>query len=202
MAVLEKPATTSVPVMDVVRDRWSPRSFAATPVPAAALTAVLEAGRWAASSNNGQPWRWIVATSADPAALATAVSCFNARNQRWTKTAPVLMFSCARKAFEANGNPNAHAWHDTGAAGAQMCLEATRHGLRIHQAAGIERDRIREVYGVPGEFDICAGMALGYQGEPDALPEELPGREREPRVRKPLSELVFAGKFGTAARIG
>ena len=91
MAVLEKPATTSVPVMDVVRDRWSPRSFASTPVPAAALTAVLEAGRWAASSNNGQPWRWIVATSADPAAIATAVSCFNARNQRWTKTAPVLM---------------------------------------------------------------------------------------------------------------
>ena len=82
-----------------------------------------------------------------------------------------------------------------------MCVQATALGLFVHQAAGIERDKIRATYEVPEEFDVCAGMAIGYQGDPDSLPEELPGREREPRKRKPLDELVFAGKFGAPARL-
>ena len=201
MPPIEKPASTSVPVHELIRNRWSPRSFADRAVPPETLTAILEAGRWAASSNNAQPWRFIVATRQDPAALAAAVGCFNARNQRWTRTAPVLVFACTRKAFEANGNANMHAWYDAGAAVAQMTMEAERHGVRVHQAAGIERDKVRSTYSVPDEFDICTGFALGYPGDPDQLPEELPGREREPRVRKPLEEIVFAGRFGMAARL-
>ena len=91
MPPIEKPASTSVPVHELIRNRWSPRSFADRAVPPETLTAILEAGRWAASSNNAQPWRFIVATRQDPAALAAAVGCFNARNQRWTRTAPVLV---------------------------------------------------------------------------------------------------------------
>src|SRR5262245_28697889 len=141
--MLKKPAQTSVPVHELIRERWSPRAFADKPVSKNDLTAILEAGRWAPSSNNGQPWRFIVATRDDAAAHAAAVAGFNARNQRWTKAAPVLMFVCARKAFEANGNPNAHAWYDAGAAAALMIVEAESRGLRVHQAAGIERDKIR-----------------------------------------------------------
>lgn len=201
MTVLHKPAATSSPVHDLLRNRWSPRSFADTPVAPQTLRAILEAGRWAASSNNGQPWRWIVATRDDAAAHATAVGCFATRNQRWAKMAPVLVFCCARKTFEANGNPNTHAWYDTGAASAQMTLEAEARGLRVHQAAGIERDKVRAAYAVPEDFDIVVGLAVGYQGDPDRLPEDLPGREREPRARKPLAELVFAGTFGAAAKL-
>ena len=198
MAVLEKPASATMPVHDLIAKRWSPRAFADKTVAAGDLRAVLEAGRWAASSNNGQPWRWIVATRTDTAAHAIAVGCFVPRNQRWARMAPVLMFCCARKTFEANGNANAHGWYDTGAASAQMTLEAQARGLRVHQAAGIERDKIRATYAVPEEFDICTGLALGYQGDPDSLPEELPAREREPRVRKPLEELAFSARFGTS----
>ena len=197
---LDKPAVTSRPVHDLIRDRWSPRAFAAKPVPAEALTALFEAARWAASSNNGQPWRWIVAASDDPSAHATAVGCFTPKNQRWTRAVPVLAFACARKTFEANGNPNLHAWYDTGAADAQLTVEASARGLHVHQAAGIERDRIRATYGVPDEYDIVCGIAIGYRGDPDSLPEELPAREREPRVRKPLAELVFGRAFGKPAK--
>ena len=200
--MLNKPAQTSTPVHDLIRERWSPRAFANKAVSTTDLTAVLEAARWAASSNNAQPWRFIVATSDDAAAHASAVAGFAIRNQRWAKGAPVLIFGCTRKTFEANGNPNAHAWYDVGAAVAVLTLEAQARGLRVHQAAGIERDTIRATYDVPEEFDIAVGLALGHQGDPDSLPEELPGREREPRVRKPLAEIVFAGKFGTAAKLG
>ena len=200
--MLNKPAQTSAPVHELIRERWSPRAFNGKAVSTTDLTAVLEAARWAASSNNGQPWRFIVATNDDASAHAAAVAGFAVRNQRWAKAAPVLVFACARKAFEANGNPNAHSWYDTGAAVAILTIEAQARGLRIHQAAGIERDTIRATYGVPEEFDIVVGFALGHQGDPDSLPEELPGREREPRARKPLADIVFSGKFGTPAKLG
>lgn len=199
---LDKPAVTTKPVHDLIRDRWSPRSFdSSRPVPPATLVALLEAARWAASSNNAQPWRFIVATRDNAAEFDKALGCFNARNQRWARTAPVLIIVCTRKAFEANGNPNVHAWYDAGAAMAQLSLQATAMGLRLHQAAGIERDKARATYNVPEEFDICSGIGLGYQGDPDALPEELPGREREPRARKALTDIVFAGAFGTSAKL-
>ncbi len=200
--MLNKPAQTSTPVHELIRERWSPRAFNGKAVSATDLTAVLEAARWAASSNNGQPWRFIVATNDDTAAHAAAVAGFATRNQRWAKAAPVLIFACARKTFEANGNPNAHSWYDTGAAVAMLTIEAQSRGLRIHQAAGIERDTIRATYGVPEEFDIVVGFALGHQGDPDSLPEDLPGREKEPRARKPLADIVFSGKFGTPAKFG
>jgi nitroreductase len=199
MSKLEKPAITAVPLHEIIGNRWSPRSFADKPVSQTDLIAVLEAARWAASCNNAQPWRFLVARKDDAAAYEAALSGFTARNQRWTKTAPVLIFGCARQTFEANGAPNPHAWYDLGAANAQLTAQAQALGLVVHQAAGIERDVVRAKFNVPEEFDIVVGYALGYQGDPDALPEELPGREREVRARKPLADLVFTGAFGTPA---
>lgn len=200
--MLKKPAQTSAPINEVLRERWSPRAFQTKAVSKADLTAILEAGRWAPSCNNGQPWRFVVATNDDASAHAAALQGFNVRNQRWVKSAPVLVFACARKTFEANGNANAHAWYDTGMAVAQMTVEAEARGLKVHQCAGIEKDKIRSTYGVPEEFDVCTGFVIGYQGDADALPEELPGREKEPRARKPLADIVFSGKFGTPAKLG
>jgi nitroreductase len=200
--MLKKPAQTATPVHELIRDRWSPRSFADKPVSQNDLTALLEAARWAPSCNNGQPWRFLVATKADPAVYAAALEGFNARNQRWAKTAPVLIFTLARKTFEANGSPNGYAGYDTGAAVAMLTVEAEARGLRVHQAAGIEKDKIRAAYGVPEEFDVLTGLAIGYQGDPDALPEELPGREKEPRQRKQLAEIAFTARFGTPVRLG
>ncbi|MFN3892204.1 MAG: nitroreductase family protein [Beijerinckiaceae bacterium] len=199
MSKLAKPAVTARPLHDVIGNRWSPRSFADRPVSKDDLVAVLEAARWAASCNNAQPWRFLVATKDDTGGYEAALAGFNARNQRWAKTAPVLIFGCARKTFEANGNPNNHAWYDLGAAVAQLTAQASALGLVVHQAAGIERETVRKTFNVPDEFDIVVGFTLGYQGDPDALPEELPGREREPRARKPLGEIVFAGSFGATA---
>ena len=198
MSKLEKPAVTSSPVHDLIRDRWSPRSFADKAVSRADVTSILEAARWTASCNNAQPWRFVVATREDGPAWEAALAGFNVRNQRWAKLAPVLVFACARKTFEANGAPNGHAWYDLGAAVAQLTLQCQALGLVVHQAAGIERDVARQGLAIPEEFDIVVGLAIGYQGDPDALPEDLPGREREPRARKPLGEIAYSGKFGAS----
>ena len=199
MSKLEKSAVTARPLHDLIAKRWSPRAVAHKPVSKDDLISVLEAARWAASSNNAQPWRFIVATKDDAASYDAALAGFVVRNQRWAKTAPVLIFGCARKTFEANGNPNNHASYDLGAAVAQLTAQASALGLVVHQAAGIERDVVRKTFNVPEEFDIVVGFTLGYQGDPDSLPEELPGREREARARKPLGEIVFGGAFGEAS---
>jgi nitroreductase len=200
--MLKKPAQTSVSLNPLLQERWSPRSFQPKAVSQTDLTALLEAARWAASCNNGQPWRFLVATRDDAAGYAAALQGFNERNQRWAQTAPVLVFTCARKTFEANGNPNGYAGYDTGAAVAMLTVEAETRGLRVHQAAGIEKDKIRATFGVPDEYEILSGLTIGYQDAPDALPEDLAGREKEPRARKPLSEIAFAGKFGAPAKLG
>lgn len=197
---LDKPADTNRPIIPAIRERWSPRAFADRRVPPEHLATVLEAGRWAASSSNIQPWRFIVATSDDPAALATAVSCFDEGNQRWVRLAPVLMFSCTAK-NRPNGRANRHAWYDLGQAIATMSVQATALGLRIHQAGGIETELVRKTYVVPDDFDICSGIALGYPGEPEQLPDDLAAREREPRTRRPVSDFAFSGRFGTPCRL-
>lgn len=202
MTAVHKPAETSRPVHDIIRNRWSPRAFAPTPVPADALVSVMEAGRWAASSNNVQPWRFVVGTTADPDAHAALVKAFNVRNQRWTQFAPVLMVVLARRTAENDDKPNAHAWYDTGAAVAQMAAQATALNLRMHQAAGIDRDYIRAELAVPADYDIIAGLALGYQGDPSALPDDLAARETEPRKRRALAETFFTGRFGAPLKLG
>lgn len=196
---LKKPAEASHELHDIIRERWSPRAFDARPVPHDALLSCLEAARWAASSNNVQPWRFIVATNEDAGAHGKALSGFNPRNQRWAKAAPVLIFVLARKVNDA-GAPNAPAQYDTGAAVAQLALQATALGLAVHQAGGVEKEKIRDMYAIPEDTDVMVGLGLGYQGDPDSLPEDLPGREREPRKRKPLSEIVFAGAYGEPAK--
>lgn len=191
----DKPAETPRPLLPAIRERWSPRAFADRPVPPDVLATVLEAGRWTASSSNLQPWRFIIATKDDVAAHAAALACFDDGNRRWAGSAPVLMFVCANK-FRGPDRPNGHAWYDAGQAAAAMSIQAVALGLRTHQAGGILRDIVRSTYAVPDGFDICAGFALGYQGEADQLPEDLAIREREPRTRKPLSDIAFSGTFG------
>jgi len=60
---MNKPATADYPIHELIRERWSPRAFADKAVPADVLRSLFEAARWAPSSNNEQPWVFIVAES-------------------------------------------------------------------------------------------------------------------------------------------
>ncbi len=194
--MLKKPAETLRDVHPLIRDRWSPRAMdAGKPVSRDDLISVLEAGRWTASSNNVQPWRFIVATADQPDAFAKALEGFNVRNQRWAKLAPVLVIVLARKVND-EGAANGAAHYDTGAAVAQMVLQATALGLSVHQAGGIEKDKIRASYNVPEDTDIMVAFSLGYQADASVLPDDLAAREITPRARKSLSDIVFTGAYG------
>ncbi|MEM9682522.1 MAG: nitroreductase family protein [Pseudomonadota bacterium] len=191
----KKTAETSVPLHDLIHNRWSPRAYSDRPVAKEDLIAVLEAARWAASCNNMQPWRYVVATKDDPEEHQRMVQCLKTGNQEWAPAAPVLMIALAHLK-RPNGDDNRHAFHDTGGATALLTLEAAARGLSVRQMAGIEVDKVRETYAVPDDHGVVAGIALGYQAPPDVLPEHRQEPEVAPRERNALADMVFAGSFG------
>lgn len=198
---MEKPADAQYQIHDLIKRRWSPRAFSDRPVEPGTLRSLLEAARWAPSSNNEQPWNFIVATKDNQAEFSRLLSCLVEGNSLWAQHAPVLMVSVARMSFEDDGKPNRHAFHDVGQAVANLLVQATALGLMAHQMAGFHPDKVRELYGVPKEFEPVAAMALGYPGDPQSLPERLRTRELAPRERKPLTGFVFTGRWGKTSSV-
>lgn len=199
--MIDKTSNTQYPVEDLLRRRWSPVAFSEQLVETEKLCTVLEAAAWAASSFNEQPWSFIIATKDNPAEFERLLSCLAEGNQEWAKNAPVLMLSVAKLQFERNGTENRHAFHDVGAAAATMAIQSTALGLFIHQMAGFDVAKAREVYSIAEGYEPVAAIALGYQGDPNALSEKLQQRELAPRSRKSLEQFVFSGKWNQSSPI-
>jgi nitroreductase len=192
-------------VLPAVLGRWSPRSFADRDVSAADLRRVFEAARWAASSRNEQPWRFVVGLRNSPTSAMTYLKIFStlaSSNQAWADKAPVLMLGVTSTRFAHNGAENRVALYDLGAAASYLTLEASALGLAAHQMAGFDQAEARRALEIPEDYAIGAVIALGYQGEPSALTDEQHlAQEIAPRVRKAQGEFVFSA-WGVAADLG
>jgi len=196
---MHKPAPSDFPVHQLIIDRWSPRAFSERPVPPDVLRSLFEAARWAPSSSNEQPWAYIVGTREDHENFAKMLSVLIEFNAAWAKNAPVLALAVAELNFAKNNAPNRNAQYDTGAATALLSVEATARGLAVHQMAGFDPAKAREVFAIPAGWEAIAAIAIGYPGDPNSLPQALKDRELAPRTRKPLSEFVMAGHWGHTA---
>lgn len=193
----EKTAQTDYPIQDVLARRYSPRAFADRLVERETLLSLLEAARWSPSSRNAQPWRFIVATKDNPDAYQKLLSVLKDSNQRWASTAPVLMLAIAEVEAPQTGRSNSKALYDLGAAVAHLTVEATARDLYLRQMGGIYPDKAAEIYNVPDGYQVVVGLALGYRGSADVLPDDLAERERQSaRSRQPLKALVFGDTFG------
>jgi len=193
---MDKPATTTFPIHDLLSRRWSPRAFGSKPIDGATIRRLLEAARWAPSSYNEQPWAFLIGTKDQPAEYGKVLECFIEFNQGWAKAAPLVMLTVAHTAFEKNGKPNRHAFHDIGLAMANFTVQATSLGIEVHQMAGILPDKAKTVFGIPDGWEALTGVAVGYPGDPNSLDEQLKQRELEPRTRKPQEAFVFSGGWG------
>lgn len=196
---MHRSAPTDFPVHDLIRDRWSPRAFADKSIPAEVLRSLFEAARWAPSSNNEQPWTYIVGTKHEKENYDKLLSVLVEFNQGWAKSAPVLAIAVAKLSFAKNNTPNRNAQYDVGAASALLSVEATVRGLAVHQMAGFSPEKARAVFAIPEGWEPIAAMAIGYPGDPASLPQPLHEREIAPRTRKPLREFVMSGEWGHTA---
>jgi len=184
-----------------VLGRWSARSFADREVSLADLKRVFEAARWAASSYNEQPWRFLVGTR-NSSTYKKIFSTLIGFNQSWATTAPVLILGVSSTRFAHNGSENRNALYDLGAAASYLTLQASELGLTTHQMAGFDQEAARKAFEIPENYSLGAVIALGYQGEPSALGNQnLVDMEISPRTRRPLSEFVFSA-WGEPADLG
>jgi nitroreductase len=196
---MKNPAPAEFPIHELIANRWSPRAFGDKDVAPETLRSLFEAARWAASSSNEQPWRFIIATRSDKENFDKALQPLVEFNVTWAKQAAVLGFAVCELAFAKNNVPNRNAQYDTGAAMALLCIEATARGLFVHQMAGFDPDTAREVFNIPAGFEAIAAFAIGYPGDPASLPQPLRERELAPRSRKPIRDFVMTGEWAQPA---
>jgi nitroreductase len=189
------------PVHALITKRWSPYSFDSRSVPDEDLRSLFEAARWAPSSYNEQPWNYIVAKKENPEEFQRLLSCLVDGNQVWAKAAPVLALGIAKLRFARDDQPNRAAIHDLGLAAGNLVVEATARGLSVHQMIGILPDKAREIYAIPEGYEPMTGIAIGYAGDPKALPEGLRERDLARRPRKPLKEFIFSQTWGNISEI-
>jgi nitroreductase len=193
--IITKPAKTEHPINDLIAKRWSARAFSTSPVERSKLLSVLEAARWAPSSRNEQPWRYIVFTNDNPEKLKKAQSVLKDINN-YAKRAPILICAITKKTYSDNGNYNRLHFHDLGAANENMFLEAFNQGLIMHEMGGFDTQKAREVFNIPEDFEVGIMIAIGYQDIHQVLPESLIQKAYLPRERKPLSEIAFLEELG------
>ena len=174
--------------------RWSPRAMSGESISDSELMSLFEAARWAPSSYNNQPWRFIYAKR-DTESWDRLFSLMSAFNQSWTKNAAVLLVVISRDRFEYDNKPSVTHGFDTGAAWENLALHASIMGLVAHGMQGFDYERARKDLDIPGNYTVHAMVAIGRPGKKEDLPEDLREREK-PSTRKGVDEIVFEGKFG------
>ena len=189
--------TADHPIEKIFLERWSPRAFTGEEISEATLRTMFEAARWAPSSYNSQPWRFIYARR-DNAHWDKLLGLLNEFNRSWAKTASALVFIVSSETMSLPGKdtpvPSRTHSFDTGAAWACLALQAAYMGWHAHGMAGIEWDHAYTALNVPPGYQVEAAVAIGRQGPKTLLPEALQARE-VPSPRKPLSDFVFEGSF-------
>jgi len=186
-----------------ITGRRSPRNYLDRPVDRAALLSLLEAARRAASAANMQPWNFIVARKEDKSAWERLFSCLLPGNQTWAGGAAVLMVVVATLKVRTPKQeefrlPTSH--YDTGLAMGNLTAQAMALGLMLRNMAGIDRDRIREVYAIPATHEPICGVALGWPASPESLPDRRRDFELEVQERRPLDAFVFGETWGEPAQ--
>ncbi|MDE1176674.1 MAG: nitroreductase family protein [Edaphobacter sp.] len=188
--------TADYSIDTIFLERWSPRAFTGETIAREELFSMLEAARWAPSSSNAQPWRFLYALHGTPA-FEHFVSLLVPGNQVWAKNASALLFFVSKKTSTSPSGKvvplGTHSF-DTGTASGFFALEVRKRGWYAHGMAGIERDRAVQELNITDDYHLECAYAVGRHGDPATLPPELAEREK-PNTRRPLAESVFEGKL-------
>jgi hypothetical protein len=185
-------AQTSVEIHEVLANRRSPRSLDATALlEDKDLLAILEAGRWAPSANNGQPWRFFVGKRGD-SIFTQILDSLAPFNQGWAHRSSVLVLVAGVHSRE-DGTQNKGFLYDCGLAVSQMVFETHHRGFVAHQMTGFDAAKAATNLGVVDSLIPVAVISIGKQAPADQLEGGMLERENAPRERKALSEIVVQG---------
>jgi nitroreductase len=177
----------------LILNRWSPRSMTGEEMTEKELKALFEAARWAPSSYNNQPWRYLFARKNTPS-WPLFFDLMIDFNKGWVKNASAIILAISAKNFEHNNKPSKTHSFDAGAAWMALALEGACRGLVVHGMEGFDFEKARKDLQIPDDHQIEALIAEGKRAPADNLPEDLVKRE-VPSLRKTTDEFAIEGKF-------
>lgn len=180
-------------ILDLILNRWSPRAMSGEIIKDEELMSLFEAARWAPSSFDNQPWRFVYAKK-DSKHWDTFFNLLVDFNKEWCKNAAVLMVVASANNFALNNKPSRTHSFDTGAAWENLALQGYAQGLVVHGMEGFDYDRAKTVLNIPADHTVEAMIAVGKPGPLNVLPEALQKKE-ELSDRKKVEEFVFEGEF-------
>jgi nitroreductase len=191
---MNKTAITAAPIMPVLADRWSPRSFDADyEISQHDLLSILEAARWAPSSNNGQPWRYSVLNRGTELFNQVAAEGLSGFNQAWApKSSTLVIVSIQTKTADGKENKSAH--YDAGLSVSNLVIQAHELGLHAHQIGGFVPDALRSILELDEDLSPIVVVAIGKVAPAEQLEGPAYEREIQPRTRLELDEIVLHGK--------
>jgi nitroreductase len=192
---MEKSVEFQYPVSILIKNRKSVLAFSDLPVTQECVYSLFEATRWAPSSSNEQPWRYIYALRDQPELWGLMLDCLNASNKIWAKSAAILILSLTRKNFTKFSTENPHALYDLGAANAFLSLQAVELGLQVRQMAGYDKKMVIQKLNIPDEYQLGVFIAVGFPGDPKKLPDNLMWKELGPRERFLQHSFVMNSAF-------
>jgi nitroreductase len=184
---------TAYPINPLILNRWSPRSMTGEELDDDDIMSLFEAARWAPSSYNNQPWRFIYAKR-NTKHWDRLFNLLVEANKIWTKNAALLVVVISRKNFEYNEKPARTHQFDAGSAWENLALEASSKGIVAHGMQGFDYEKARVDLGIPADFEVMAMIAIGKRGPKENLPPELQEKEK-PTERKPLKDIIMEGIY-------
>src|ERR1700683_202522 len=153
---------------DAITSRRNVRSFADRPIAAADLDRVLEAGRRSPSSQNWQPWDFVLVT--ERSLLTELAKVFRGAGHVAHSAATIVVVG------PAGDNPFRRAQLDLGQATMAMMLAAADLGIGSCHAGIADLPRGRELLGIPDERDWAVLISLGYPANRPLTPIKNPDR--------------------------
>jgi nitroreductase len=181
-------------ILELIKSRRSDRHFDKRAVAQSDIDLLIEAFRWAPSSNNRQPWRLIFATSAE--ANRVFDDALSTGNKSWAPAAPVKIVIIGTPEEQADRN-GLHTWLlDAGLALENMLLQGYAMGMTIHAMAGYDEKKLLSGFAIPQPFRVAAVVAAGWRGRVEDLPEDVRAKDLKPRTRKAAAEFSFRDTFG------
>lgn len=187
------------PINPLILHRWSPRAMSGETISDDELMPLFEAARWAPSSYNNQPWRFVYAKRGTPH-WELLFGLLVEFNQQWAKNAAALVVVLSKKTFDHNGKPAQTYAFDAGAAWENLALEASSRGLVAHGMEGFDYARARKALNIPEDYDVMAMVAIGKKAPKSVLLQEMQERE-VPSQRRPLKEMVMEGCFEVVSSV-
>lgn len=191
----ESARKSNYPINPLILNRWSPRSMTGEALNDDDIMSLFEAARWAPSSYNNQPWRFIYAKR-NTEHWDRFFNLLAEGNKNWTKNAALLVVVISRKNFEFNEKPAITHQFDAGSAWENLALEASSRGIVAHGMQGFDYEKAGVDLGVPHDFEVMAMIAIGKKGPIEILPPEVQEKEKL-TDRKPLKEIIMEGFYHT-----